>query len=142
MEEMEAFVKEMVAVDPEKAYNYYVLGFVAQQNKDYDKAIEQYKIAVEKDNTLSDAYNNLGLCIMFKAQAFMESKDKLDYRSSEYKKAKAEEKEIYKEALPYAEKLRELEPDNVNKWGALLYQIYYKLEMTKEMKEIEKLIGE
>ena len=79
---------------------------------------------------------------MRKAQDFMETKDKLDYRSSEYKKAKAQEKEIYKEALPYMEKWRELEPESLSKWGPLLYQIYYKVEMTKEMKEIEKLLGE
>ena len=141
MGEMEKFASEMVAADPEKAYNYYVLGFVAQQNKDYDKAIEQYKIAIEKDNTLSEAYNNIGLCIMFKAQAFSEANDKLNYKSAEYKNGLKKEKEIYKEALPYVEKWRELEPENVNKWGPLLYQIYYKVEMTKEMKEIEKLLG-
>jgi tetratricopeptide (TPR) repeat protein len=49
LSELESFVKEMIEIDPEKAYNYYVLGYVSQQNKDYDGAIAQYEKAIEKD---------------------------------------------------------------------------------------------
>lgn len=137
MTEMESFVQEMIKLDPEKAYNYYVLGYIAQQGKNYDKAIEQYKIAIEKNNTLTDAYNNLGLCIMSQAVEFMESKSNLDYRSTAYKKAMQEQEEYFKSALPYFVKLRELEPDAVSKWGVPLQQIYYLLKMNKELEEVE-----
>ena len=138
MGELEKFVQSMIEIDPEKAYNYYVLGYIAQQSKDYAKAIEQYQVAIDKDETLADAYNNLGLCIMSQATEFMDSKSKLNYRSAEYKKALAEEKEYYKKALPYYEKLKTLEPDAVAKWGLGLYTIYYKLDMEKEMNQVEK----
>lgn len=134
---METFVKEMIDLDPDKAYNYYVLGFIAQQNKDYDGAIEQYKIAIEKDETLADAYNNLGLCVMAKGDACVESKGNIDYRSSAYKKAQKEKEAFYKEALPYFQKLRELEPSSVKKWGIPMQQLYWTLNMAKELEEID-----
>ena len=142
MNAMEAFVKEMIEVDPEKAYNYYVLGFIAQQNKEYDKAIEQYSLAIEKDETLGDAYNNLGLCIMNKAFDRLESASKLDYRSAAYKNAEKEQQAIMREAIPYFTKLREIEPTSVKKWGIPLQQIYYNLKMTKELDEVNDRLKE
>ena len=139
MDELEAFIREMIEIDPEKGYNYYVLGFVWQQNKDYDKAIEQYKIAIEKNDSLGDAYNNLGICIMTKAQQELDSKGALDYRTNAYKKAKQEYEDKLREAIPYFEKLRQIEPDKPTKWGLPLYQIYYVLKM-KEYDEIVKVL--
>ena len=142
MSELENFVKEMVEIDPEKAYNYYVLGYVAQQNKDYDNAIAQYQTAIDKDNSLSDAYFNLGLCIMFQAQDYMDSKSNLDYRSKAYKDAVKEQKELYKKALPYFTKYRELEPSATDKWAIPLQTIYYQVDMSKELNEIEARMKE
>lgn len=142
MNELERFVKEMVEIDPEKAYNYYVLGYIAQQNKDYDNAIAQYETAIEKDAKLSDAYFNLGLCIMLQASDFMDSKSNLDYRSSAYKKAVQEQKDYYKRALPYFTKYRELEPSATEKWGIPLQTIYYQVDMSKELNEVEARMKE
>ena len=142
MPALENFVKEMIEIDPDKAYNYYVLGYIAQTNKNYDEAVKQYKIAVEKNPDFADAYQNLGLCIMNQALDFMDSKSNLDYRSSAFKKAQEEEKNYYREALPYYEKLRELAPDSVKKWGIGLQQCYSKLNMAKQLDEIEARMKE
>lgn len=142
MDELEKFVTEMVEIDPEKAYNYYVLGYIAQQNKDYDKAITQYEKAIEKDANLGDAYFNLGLCIMFQASDYIDSVGNLDYRSSAYKKAIQEQKNYYKKALPYFTKYRELEPNATDKWGIPLQTIYYQIDMSKELNEVEARMKE
>jgi Tfp pilus assembly protein PilF len=142
LSELESFVKEMIEIDPEKAYNYYVLGYVAQQNKDYDAAIAQYEKAIEKDEKLSDAYFNLGLCLMFQASDFMDSKSNLDYRSKAYKDAIKEQKEYYKKALPYFIKYREIEPSLTEKWGIPLQTIYYQLDQSKELNEVEARMKE
>jgi len=142
MAELESFIEDMIKINPEKAYNYYVLGFIAYQNKDYDKAIAQYTIAIEKDSELRDAYFNLGLSIMMQANEFMESKSNLDYRSAAYKKAVQEQKDYYKKALPYFVKFREMEPSSVSKWGIPLQTIYYQLNMPKELKEVESRMTE
>lgn len=142
LSELEAFVKEMIEIDPEKAYNYYVLGYVSQQNKNYDAAIAQYEKAIEKDEKLSDAYFNLGLCIMFQASDFMDSKSNLDYRSKAYKDAIKEQKNYYKKALPYFTKYRELEASSTDKWAIPLQTIYYQLDMSKELNEVEARMKE
>ncbi len=142
MTELENFVNEMVQIDPEKAYNYYVLGYIAQQNKDYDAAIKQYETAIEKDEALSDAYFNLGLCVMFQASDYMDSKSNLDYRSKAYKDAVKEQKNYYKKALPYFLKYRELEASATDKWAIPLQTIYYQLDMSKELNEIEARMKE
>lgn len=140
MEALSSFVEEMIERDPEKAYNYYVVGVIALQGGDYDKAIKNYEIAIEKDPTLSDAYNNLGISYIKKAQEFMESKQDLNYRSAEYKKALEQEKEYYKTAEPYFLKVKELEPNETKKWGISLYSIYYKLNNSKELNKIETIL--
>ena len=142
MTELENFVNEMVQIDPEKAYNYYVLGYIAQQNKDYDAAIKQYETAIEKDEALSDAYFNLGLCVMFQASDYMDSKSNHDYRSKAYKDAVKEQKNFYKKALPYFLKYRELEASATDKWAIPLQTIYYQLDMSKELNEIEARMKE
>ena len=142
MTELENIVNEMVQIDPEKAYNYYVLGYIAQQNKDYDAAIKQYETAIEKDEALSDAYFNLGLCVMFQASDYMDSKSNLDYRSKAYKDAVKEQKNFYKKALPYFLKYRELEASATDKWAIPLQTIYYQLDMSKELNEIEARMKE
>ena len=146
MTELEDFANEMIALDPDKALNYFVLGFIAQEGqvKDYDKAIEQYKIAIEKDPKLSDAYNNIGLCIMYQARDFLDANAAVvnNYRSAAAKKVNQEYEDMLRSALPYFQKVREIEPDAVKKWGAPLQQIYYILKMQKEMDEVEARLKE
>ena len=79
---------------------------------------------------------------MSQAVEFMESKSNLDYRSAAYKKAVQEQKDYYKKALPYFVKFREMEPSSVSKWGIPLQNIYYQLNMPKELKEVESRMTE
>lgn len=140
MDALSAFVEEMIERDPEKAYNYYVVGVIALQAGDLEKAKKNYEIAIEKDPTMSDAYNNLGICITKEAQAFMESKQNLNYKSAEYKKALEQEKEYYKQAEPYFLKVKELEPNETKKWAIPLYSIYYITNNSKELSKIEAIL--
>lgn len=139
---LEEFILNMIQLDPERADNYYVLGIIAHQNKEYKKAIEQYNIAIEKNPEHYDAIFNLGLCIMLQADDEMESKSNLDYRSAAYKKAIQDQKDSYKQALPYFLKYREAKPESVTKWGIPLQAIYYTLNMTKELNEVESRMKE
>ena len=59
------------------------------------------------------------------------------------KKKLAKDKEIlngyYKKALPLLENLRKQQPEKYELWLANLTNCYYNLNMTAELKEIEKL---
>ncbi len=140
MDEMEKFVNNMIGINPDKGFNYYVKGYIRQNQKNYKEAIEAYKIAIEKDSTIIEAYINLGLCYMFDANDYMESQKDVKLGTPAYKQMLETEKTYYKNALPLFEKVREMAPEDVNKWGLQLYTIYYKLDMTKEFNQIETIM--
>ncbi|MCQ2066532.1 MAG: hypothetical protein MJY65_02595 [Bacteroidaceae bacterium] len=140
MAAMESFVNEMLEVAPEKAYNHYVKGYIRQNQKNYVDAIEAYKVAIEKDPNLQEAYINMGLCYIFEANNYMESQSDVKFNSPAYKKVLDTEKTYYQEALPIFEKVREMAPDEVKKWGLQLYSIYYKLNMSSELNKIETVL--
>lgn len=138
--EMETFVEDMVKKDPNKAYNYYVIGYLRQSQKKYADAASQYEIAIEKDPELTEAYINLGLCYINEANEYIDSKPNVNYRSAEGQKVLETEKGYYRKAMPLFEKVRQTMPDEIDKWGIQLYSIYYKLNMTKELTDIEKVL--
>lgn len=47
---------------------------------------------------------------------------------------------MYQKALPYMETYRQLAPQEVEKWGAALYRIYFNLNMGKKFEEIDKIL--
>jgi hypothetical protein len=79
---------------------------------------------------------------MLQAQDFMDSKSDLDYRSAAYKKAVQEQKDMYKKALPYFTKYREMEPSSTERWAIPLQTIYYQTNMSKELNEVEARMKE
>lgn len=139
-DQMEEFVTTMLEKDPDKAYNYYVLGYLRQNQKNYKAAIDAYSKAIEKDPELVEAYINNGLCYMLDANDYMEANSNLKYGTSAYKEMMANEKTYYEKAKPMFEKVKEARPDDVNTWGLQLYQIYYKLNDTKELNKIETIL--
>lgn len=140
MDEMEGFVDEMLEKNPDKAYNHYVKGYLKQNQKKYEEAIDAYEAARAKDSTLVEAYINEGLCYMFEANNYMDSQSNVKYNSPAYKQVLETEKSYYQKALPLYEKVRELAPDDTKKWGQQLYSIYYKLNMAKELNKIETIL--
>lgn len=140
VDEMETFAQSMLDKDPDKAYNYYVIGYIKQNKKAYDDAISNYLKAIEKDPVLSEAYINCGICYMLQANDYMEANANVKYGSTAYKKMMETEQDYYKKAQPMWEKVRELKPDDTKTWGLQLYQIYYKLNMTKELNQIETIL--
>lgn len=134
----------MIAIDPEKPYNYFVMGFISQNNNEYEKAIEQFKNAIEKDkdNKMGDAYYNICLCYRSMAEDIEAANTKVDPRSAAGKKVKAQVEDLIKQTLPYYEKYREIAPNDITKWGFGLYDAYYRLGMNNEFKAIEKVLNE
>lgn len=48
---------------------------------------------------------------------------------------------LYRRALPYLERYRQMNPDDSAKWGEPLYQIYLNLNMGDEFEEIENILS-
>ena len=144
LEELTAFADEMLAKNPLPIFHY-VKGYIYQNMKEYDKAIEEYKIVIEQDPTYASAYNNLGVCYSDLAQQVSDASATLDFRSKAFKQSQAKMKEYYRLALPMFEKLRLLDdgtdPMRRAAWTNGLYNCYYILNMGAELKEIEKLMN-
>ena len=143
-EELMAFADEMLAKNPLPIFRF-VKGFVFQNMKELDKAIEEYKICIEQDPNYTGAYRNLGICYCQIAQDMSDAASTLDVKSKAYKAKKEEINGYYKLALPIYEHLRKIDdgtdPDVRNAWTNGLYTCYYMLNMGKEFEEIEKILG-
>ena len=143
-EELMAFADEMIAKNPQPIFRY-VKGYLFQTTKEYEKAIEEYKMVIEMDPTYANAYHNLGICYSDMAQQISDASATQDFRSKAFKASQAKMKEYYKLALPMFEKLRTLDdgtdPARKVAWTSGLYNCYYILNMGKELAEIEKIIN-
>ena len=143
-EDLMAFADEMLAKNPLPIFRF-VKGFVYQNMSDYDKAIEEYKIAIEQDPNYTGAYRNLGICYCQLAQNASDKMTNLNIKSKAYKEQKEVVTSYYKLALPIYEHLRKIDdgtdPDVRSAWTNGLYTCYYMLNMGKEFEEIEKIVN-
>ena len=143
-DELMAFADEMLAKNPLPIFHF-VKGFVYQNMKKYNEAIEEYKVCIEKNPEYTGAYRNLGICYCQVAQDLSDASSDLNIKSKEYKAKKEQNNGYYKLALPVYEQLRKLDngedPDVRAAWTNGLYTCYYMLNMGKEFEEIEKLLN-
>lgn len=140
MTELDNFIESMLVGDPKNAKFNYVKGYILYNQEKFEEAQKAFQIAVESDPSFVDAWLNLGLCYLIEAQNYMNKQGSVSYNSAAYKTIMAKEKTFFQKAKPCYEKVRELIPDKVSKWGFRLQEIYYKLNMSKEMQEVENLL--
>lgn len=133
------FADDMIAKDPKNPFFLYVKGYLYQNMKDYNNAIEYYKKTIDVDPNYAEAYSNLGLIY---CQQGLDYTDKVttDFNDPNYASEQAKIKKFYEDAKPYYEKARALKPAQKDLWLNGLYTIYYKLNLGSEFEEIEKLM--
>ncbi|MDR0745825.1 MAG: tetratricopeptide repeat protein [Mediterranea sp.] len=134
------FSDEMLQKDPDNTFYLYVKGYLHHNMKEYDNAIDFYKKTIATDSNYAEAYSNLGLVYVQKAQEFADSAT-ADMNSPKYAQEQETIKKFYEEARPCYEKARELKPEQQDLWIQGLYRTYYNLNMGTEFEEIEKLMG-
>ena len=134
------FADDMLANEPNNTFYLYVKGYLYHNMKDYDNSIEYYKKTIAVDPNYAEAYSNLGLVYVQKAQDFADNAT-TDMNSPQYAQEQEVIRKLYEEAKPYYEKTRELKPDQQDLWIQGLYRVYYNLNMGTEFEEIEKLMG-
>ncbi|MCH8546092.1 MAG: hypothetical protein LAT54_05110 [Cryomorphaceae bacterium] len=115
--------------DPENPLFLYIKGTLYYSNiKDFDKAKEAYAGALEIDPEHADANYMMGVLYIDEANKFVEKMNKLTTSAADmkkYDKLKAEQKEVFKKALPYFQKANEVNPGDVDVLRAL-QQVYFK----------------
>ncbi|MCR4765007.1 MAG: tetratricopeptide repeat protein [Bacteroidaceae bacterium] len=136
-DEAHAFADQQIAKDPTNFFFNYVKGFLYSQQKNDDKAIEQYEQAIQKNPEYAQAYGELGKSYVLKAQDFSEtaSSNPNDPKfADDAKKLRS----FYEKAMPYYEKARQLAPDNTSLWKQGLSSVYYNLQMNDKYEEVMK----
>ncbi len=137
MDKFGELMEEAVKVDPTNPTLYYNLGVVNFQQKRMKEAQKYYKKAIELKPDYGDAYMNLAVSILDKEKIIIEEMNNNLSNFKKYDELEKEQKNLYKEALPYLEKADSIKRslDTVRS----LLNIYDTLEMDAKSKEFRAL---
>lgn len=137
MDKFGELMSEAIALDPNNPTLYYNLGVVNFNQNRREDAIKYYTKAIELKPDYADAYMNLSVVILDKEKDIVEEMNKNLSNFKKYDQLALQQKEVYKEALPYLEKADSLNRtiDTVKS----LKSIYEVLEMNAKAKEFSDL---
>jgi len=147
-EKFKELMKLAVQKDPDNAILYYNLGVINGEQGEFDEAKKFYLKSLELDPSYTATYLNLVGLILEGEGPIVEEMNKLvtSRKASDLDKYdQLEEKrvELYKECIPYLEKLIEIDPDNIEAIKTAK-NIYYTIDdidnfklMNAKLKELE-----
>lgn len=131
MKKMDKFGKlmqEAVALDPTNPDLYYNLGVVNANQGRMEEAKKYYKKAIELKPDYANAYMNLAVATLDRDKYIVEEMNKNLSNFKKYDELAAEQKQVYREALPHLEKADEL--NRSTETVKTLMSIYEVLEMS------------
>ena len=130
--------------DPENGILYYNLGVISSEQGENDSALEYYKKAIEFKPDYVDAYLNLVAVILDGEQSIVDEMNNLGTSKKDnirYDELKVERENLYKECIPFLEKLIEVSPTNIDALNTLK-NIYGVLGENEKFKDISAKINE
>jgi len=125
-------LEEAISIKPTDPNLYYNVGVMNLEQKNTEDAIRNFEKAIELNPEFTEAYQNIGTAIIDKTLPIVEEMNKSLSDFDKYDKLLAQQKEIYKEALPYYEKAYELDGENIGVVQTLL-GLYENMEMTEKL---------
>ncbi len=128
-EKYKEMMEGIVAKDPNNPTLYYNLGVTSFEAGEHETAIDYYKKALEIDPGLTDARLNIAAAILAKEASIVEEMNGLGMSKADTKKydeLSEQRKSLYREALPYLEKVMENNPENKEAMRTTM-NIYYQL---------------
>lgn len=122
---------------PQNRRLWYIKGKCLQCMDSLDSAIASYEraVAIQNDDTLS--YSSMGDIYVIKAQQTYHANN-FKAGTTSYSQLKKQETEFYKKALGNYEKARSFAPNNPILWYEGLREVYFKLNMGKQLNKLEK----
>ena len=129
-------IDQQLEVEPQKRLLWYLKGKCEQCIDSVDTAIDCFNKAVEiqPDDALS--YSSLGGIYIDKARQVYDVNNNRPGTQA-YTRAKNKQNKIYKQAQEVYENARKYAPDNKALWHDGLMEVYFKLNLGKELKELE-----
>ena len=137
-DEAENKLTEAIAADPDDPQLYYNRGYLFEQMGKNEDAVNSYKKALELNPDYFDATFNIAAYYYNQAAEILQKANDMDLKEYQEKgkEVEAQAKDYFQQALPYLEKARELEPDDV-KVLSTLQTVYTRLGMSDKAEEIE-----
>ena len=133
-----------ITKDPENGILYYNLGVISSEQGENDSALEYYKKAIEFKPDYVDAYLNLVAVILDGEQSIVDEMNSLGTSKKDnirYDELKVERENLYKECIPFLEKLIEVSPTNIDALNTLK-NIYGVLGENEKFKDLSAKINE
>lgn len=126
-EAIETF-RASVEAHPGNKYFHYNYGVLLLKAEQFEDAIREFKAAIEIDPTYKEALYNLGASYVNWGVKLKQQAEDLALKQNLEEQAKYESmaKEKFKQALPYLEKLTEVDPNDIFIWE-LIGRIYANL---------------
>lgn len=137
MDKFGELMSEAISLDPNNPILYYNLGVVNYNQGRVEDAKKYYEKAIELKPDYSDAYMNLAVTVLDKDKKIVEEMNKNLSNFKKYDQLALQQKEVYKEALPFLEKADSLNR-NIDTVKTLM-NIYEVLEMSDKAKEFRDL---
>lgn len=131
-------IERQLTVEPQKRLLWYLKGKCEECIDSVDLAVGSFEKAVEiqPDDALS--YSSLGGIFIDRARKVYDINNNKPGTQA-YTKAKNAQNKIYQQAQEFLENARKYAPDNPTLWHEGLMEVYYKLNLGKELQELEKI---
>lgn len=135
-EEAQVLLEKYIQADPSNAQLYYVLGVLYDSQENSEKAMENYKKAIDINPENAQALLQYGRQLCNKAYRLDDEISTLP--AAQYNERRTNEVNvIFKEATVYLEKAYQIDPDNTSDALALLRNCYYNLQDEENLKRVE-----
>lgn len=142
---LHGLLHQLIRKDPEGASTYYMmLGDAAIKKGKEDAAKEMFEKAIKADPTSLDAYNNMANIYLSKQEAIVNEMNTLGMSKADtkrYDQLSAERNELLNKALPYIEKIYEIDPENMEVIQSL-YQLHSQLRNRDEAQKYKSILDE
>ena len=113
----QSLITKALEIEPNNVDLIFNLGVVNADKGDHEKAVDYYNKAIAMDPLYTKAYLNAAALTLEKEGAIIEEMNSLGMSTADYNRydeLKIERENLYRSAIPYLEKVYELENDNLN----------------------------
>ncbi|MCB0443088.1 MAG: tetratricopeptide repeat protein [Flavobacterium sp.] len=132
-------IEEVLQKSPNDADLYYNLGVISGTSENKADAEKYYKKAIEINPKYSNAYLNLAILKLDADTKIVEEMNNLGNSAKDnkrYDELKLQREKVFKDALPYLEKVVEFDSGNLEAKQTLL-NVYTSLDMTEKYKALK-----
>ena len=137
-------ISKALEIEPNNVDLIFNLGVVNADKGNFDDAISYYDKAIEIDPSYTKAYLNAAALILEKEGPMIEEMNSLGMSTADYNRydeLKIERENLYKSAIPYLEKVYNLENDNLSA-ARTLKNIYSALGDTEQENNYKVIVAE